>query len=138
MRNAKYGRTTQARAARSHARQRIGLSLLGFWYLVGAWLWSNANANAVWRMRAVCTGYRPAVRHRSVWAGVCTRWARVISLSGIEALGRANSCRARENVDAMLAILAEQAQATDLIVITQEAMSTVRGCRQGEAQQIIR
>ena len=34
--------------------------------------------------------------------------------------------------------LGGQAQATDLIVITQEAMSTVRGCRQGEAQQIIR
>ena len=69
-------RPTQAQAARSHARQRIGLSLLGFLYLAGAWLWSKTKANAVWRMRAVCTGYRPAGRHRSVWAGVCTRWAR--------------------------------------------------------------
>ena len=71
-----WPRPTQTQAARSHARQRIGLSLLGFLYLAGAWFWSKTKANAVWRMRSVCTGYRPAGRHRSVWAGVCTRWAR--------------------------------------------------------------
>lgn len=133
MRNAEYGlvwpRPTQAQAARSHARQRRPIA---------AWIFVLGRRLALVKDKcqrcladARCMHWLSACRPSPVSLGGClyALGARVISLSGIEALGRANSCRAREGADAILAILAEQAQATDLIVITQESMSTVLPAR---------
>lgn len=40
---------------------------------------AECNIKPVWRMRAVCLGYRPAGHHRSVLTGVGRRWARALS-----------------------------------------------------------
>lgn len=53
------------------------------------------------------------------------------ALFGVEALGRANPYREREDINAVLAVLEEQAQAADPIFVTQGAAPAVRFYRPG-------
>ena len=57
--------------------------------------------------------------------------ASVSALFGVEALGRANPYREREDINAVLAVLEEQAQAADPIFVTQGAAPAVRFYRPG-------
>ena len=57
--------------------------------------------------------------------------ASVSALFGVEALGRANPYREREDINAVLTVLEEQAQAADPIFVTQGAAPAVRFYRPG-------
>lgn len=135
MRNAEYGlvwtRPTQAQAARRVATRDNEWPIAAWIFVLGRRLALVEDKCQRCLADARCMHWLSACRPSPVSLGGClyALGARVISLSGIETLGRANSCRAREGVNAILTLLAEQAQATDLIVITQEAMSTVLPAR---------